>query len=221
MISPAVRVDRDAVWTVTLTRPERANALSSDLVEALHAVLDEVDVVRPAALVLRGNQRHFAAGFDLTGLDLETDATLAHRFLRIGLLLERLATAPCLTVAVADGAAIGAGADVVLACDARLVAPTVTLRFPGSRFGVVLGATRRALLEDYAGLTTGTPDQLDDLLAEWLGWSESVRAGVLADRPDHDADAELAALARSVAVPGLRDRIAAYADNTLPKEKIA
>ena len=216
-----LRVDRGAVWTVTLDRPGRANALSPELVEALHAVLDEADVVRPAALVLRGNQRHFAAGFDLTGLALETDATLAHRFLRIGLLLERLAGAPYLTVAVADGAAIGAGADLVLACDARLVAPGVTLRFPGSGFGVVLGATRRALLEEPrrdAGLITGTPDQLDDLLAEWLGWSASTRAGVLADRPRHDVDAELAALARSVAVPGLRDRIAAYADRTLVKE---
>ena len=211
-------VDRGPVWTVTLDRPDRANALSAGLVEALHGVLDEADVVRPEALVLRGNQRHFAAGFDLTGLELETDATLAHRFLRIGVLLERLAAAPYLTVAVADGAAIGAGADLVLACDARLVAPGVTLRFPGSRFGVVLGATRRALLEDYAGLVTGSPDQLDELLAEWLGWSASVRAGVLADRPDHDVDTELAALARSVAVPGLRDRIAAYAAPALSKE---
>jgi enoyl-CoA hydratase/carnithine racemase len=219
--SSALQVDRDSVWTVTLDRPERANALSPDLVEALHTVLDEAEVVRPVALVLRGNQRHFAAGFDLTRLDLETDATLAHRFLRIGLLLERLATAPYLTVAVADGAAIGAGADLVLACDVRLVAPAVTLRFPGSGFGVVLGATRRALLEDYTSLVTGTPDQLPGLLAEWLGWTASVRARVLADRPDHDVDAELAALARSVAVPGLRDRIAAYAVPALSKEKIA
>jgi enoyl-CoA hydratase/carnithine racemase len=226
----SLRVDRGAVWTVTLDRPERANALSAELVEALHRVLDEAALVRPPALVLRGNARHFAAGFDLGGLELETDATLAHRFLRIGLLLERLASAPYLTIAVADGAAIGAGADLVLACDARLVAPGVTLRFPGSQFGVVLGAARRTLLEDARpevracdprrdiGLVTGTPDQLDELVAEWLGWSSTVRARVLADRPEHDADAELAALARSVAVPGLRDRLAAYADRTFVKE---
>ena len=195
----SLRVDRGAVWTVTLDRPEHANALSAGLVEALHGVLDEAALVRPLALVLRGNSRHFAAGFDLGGLELETDATLAHRFLRIGLLLERLATAPHLTVAVADGAAIGAGADLVLACDARLVAPGVTLRFPGSQFGVVLGVARRTLLEGArpevraceprrdAGLVTGTPDQLDELLAEWLGWSSTVRTRVLADRPGHDA----------------------------------
>jgi|1186.fasta_scaffold00687_7 enoyl-CoA hydratase len=226
----SLRVDRGAVWTVTLDRPEHANALSAGLVEALHGVLDEAALVRPLALVLRGNSRHFAAGFDLGGLELETDATLAHRFLRIGLLLERLATAPHLTVAVADGAAIGAGADLVLACDARLVAPGVTLRFPGSQFGVVLGVARRTLLEGArpevraceprrdAGLVTGTPDQLDELLAEWLGWSSTVRTRVLADRPGHDADAELAALARSVAAPGLRDRLTAYSDRTFVKE---
>ncbi len=228
----SLRVDRGAVWTVTLDRPEHANALSAELVEALHRVLDEAAPVRPLALVLRGNARHFAAGFDLGGLELETDATLAHRFLRIGLLLERLASAPYLTVAVADGAAIGAGADLVLACDARLVAPGVTLRFPGSQFGVVLGAARRTLLEDARpevraceprrdpGLVTGTPDQLDELLAEWLGWSTTARARVLADRPNHDADAELAALARSVAVPGLRDRLAAYADRTFATARV-
>jgi enoyl-CoA hydratase len=204
-------VDRGRVWTVTLNRPERANALSPELVEGLHGVLDEASSVPPLALVLRGNRRHFAAGFDLAGLDLETDASLAHRFLRIGLLLERLATAPYLTVAVAEGAAIGAGADLVTACDARLVAPGVTLRFPGSTFGVVLGAARRALLEDYGGLVTGSPGELDQLLAEWLGWDAAKRAAVLSDRPVHELDNELAALARSVAVPGLRDRIAVYA----------
>ena len=89
-----LRVDRGPVWTVTLDRPGRANALSAELVEALHGVLDEAAAVGPLALVVRGNARHFAAGFDLTGLELETDATLAHRFLRIGLLLERLSSAP-------------------------------------------------------------------------------------------------------------------------------
>ena len=211
-------VDRGPVWTVTLNRPARANALSAELVEALHRVLDEAAVGRPLALVLRGNARHFAAGFDLAGLETETDASLAHRFLRIGLLLERLSVAPYLTVAVAEGAAVGAGADLVLACDARLVAPSVELRFPGTAFGVVLGHARRALLEDYDGLVTGPPEQLDALLTEWLAWTPRARARMLADRPADDADAELAALARSVAVPGLRNRLAAYAAPALAKE---
>ncbi|MCR1784941.1 enoyl-CoA hydratase/isomerase family protein [Nocardioides carbamazepini] len=193
----SLRLDRGDIWTVTLDRPERANALSADLVEALHDVLDEAAAARPEALVLRGNDRHFAAGFDLGGLAAETDATLALRFLRIGLLLERLIAAPYRTVAVANGVAVGAGADLVLACDHRLVDPAVTLRFPGAAFGVALGTVRRAELG--AGFVTGVPGALAEALA-----AESP------PRLPHDTDAELAALARSVAVPGLRDRIAAY-----------
>lgn len=179
-------VDRGSVWTLTLDRPHRANALSAELVEALHAALDEADRAAPEALVLRGNARHFAAGFDLGGLEVETDASLAYRFLRIGLLLERLIAAPYPTTAVVEGAAVGAGADLVLACAHRDVAPSVELRFPGSEFGVVLGAHRRAELE------TGLP---------------------------HDPDAALAALARSVAVPGLHARLTAYAERTLTLSK--
>ncbi|WP_134768006.1 enoyl-CoA hydratase-related protein [Nocardioides sp. 1609] len=200
-----LRVTRGDVWTVVLDRPERANALSADLVEALHATLDDAEQAAPQALVLRGNARHFAAGFDLGGLERETDATLALRFLRVGVLLERLLAAPYVTVAVAEGAAVGAGADLVLACDHRLVAPDVTLRFPGSAFGVALGTVRRAELG--AVLSTGVPADLTDALGT-----------PFSPRPSHDSDADLAALARSVSVPGLRDRIAAHADRTLPKE---
>lgn len=199
-------VSRGRVWTVTLDRPWRANALSPELVEALHSVLDEAEEARPRALVLRGNNRHFCAGFDLTGLEGETDATLAHRFLRIGLLLDRLLAAPYLTVAVADGAAVGAGADLVVHCDHRLLAPSVQLRFPGAGFGVTLGAVRRRELGDKFG--TGRPGEL-----------ESVLDRVTPSRPAHDSDRELADLVRSVAVPGLRDRLAAHASTTLTKTK--
>jgi enoyl-CoA hydratase len=226
-------ITRGPVWTVTLDQADRANALSADLVEDLHAVLDEADVVRPTALVLRGNPRQFAAGFDLTGLADETDGSLAHRFLRIGLLLERLATAPYLTVAVIHGAAVGAGADLVAACNHRLAAPTATFRFPGAGFGVVLGVTRLVALTgsvalaggrtvtaaEAGGLVTGLPDDLDRIVRDWSSTEPAARPGLLAAaRSSYDADVALAALARSVAVPGLRDRIAGYAGVTLSKE---
>lgn len=198
----SVLVDRGPVWTITLDRPTRANALSAELVESLHAALDEADEARPEALVLRGNARHFAAGFDLGGLEDETDATLVLRFLRIGDLLERLIAAPFATAAVVEGSAIGAGADLVLACDHRLVDPSVTLRFPGSAFGVALGVFRRAELGD--DRVTGVPADLVAALA-----------GPRPDRPRHDGDAEVSALARSISVPGLHARITTYTEHTM------
>lgn len=200
-----VLVSRGDVWTVSLDRPDRANALSAELVEALHRVLDEATAAGPAALVLRGNARHFSAGFDLSGLDAETDASLAHRFTRIGLLLERLVSAPFSTIAVAEGAAVGAGADLVVHCHHRLVAPRVELRFPGPQFGVRLGSVRRAELGE--ALVTGWPDDLGRVLAE-----------PAAHRPAHDAERALDELARSLERPGLHTRLTAYAAGLETKE---
>jgi enoyl-CoA hydratase/carnithine racemase len=228
-------VARGPVWTVTLDRPGRANALSAAVVEQLHAVLDEAALARPDALVLRGNERHFASGLDLTGLHDETDASLAHRFLRIGLLLEKISAAPYLTVAVVEGAAVGAGADLVAACDHRLAAPTATFRFPGSRFGVVLGTRRLAALtgtvslasghtvpaDEAGGLVTGCPQELDRIVGHWSMTAPVARPSLLAAaRPPHDLDAAFAALARSVSVPGLRDRVAEHAERTFRKENV-
>lgn len=145
---------------IALSRPERANALDADTVEALHAGVDQAMRDRPAAVVFRADGPHFCGGFDLTGLDDETDATLLLRFMRIGLLLERLLHLPCVTIALVDGAAIGAGADLVAACDHRLGTDRAHLSFPGIRFGAVLGSHRFASLTGPAAapaLLTGEP----------------------------------------------------------------
>ncbi|MEU1984558.1 enoyl-CoA hydratase/isomerase family protein [Nocardia sp. NPDC019395] len=223
-------VQRGAVWEVRLDRPAAANALSPALVDALHEVLDEAATARPEALILTGNRRHFAAGFDLTGLSRESDASLACRFLRIGLLLEKLSTAPYLTVAVVEGSAIGAGADLVAACDHRLAGPDARFAFPGARFGVVLGTARLGSItdplmflggdtvaaRDARGLVTGAPGELPGILDAWARTDPETRPALLAAaRPVHSTDAALAALTRSVTAPGLHERLTAYRHRVL------
>lgn len=220
-------------WEIRLDRPERANALSAGLVEDLHGILDDAEIARPDALVLRGNSRHFAAGFDLAGLHDESDGSLAFRFLRIGLLLERLRKAPCLTVAIIEGAAIGAGADLALGCDHRIGTHNAVFGFPGARFGLVLGTARLARLVGThrahilitgatveatearaVGLLTDLTDRPNSaaVIDAWNATAVGVRTDLLVQaRGPDDIDGALAALARSVARPGLRDRIAAYA----------
>lgn len=231
------------IWEVRLDRSDRANALSADLVEDLHGLLAEAAAAQPDAIVFRGNRHHFAAGFDLSGLHDESDCSLAHRFLRIGLLLERLWAAPYLTVAIIEGAAIGAGADLALACDHRVGTRDASFCFPGARFGIVLGTARLTGLvgtevahELIAGepveatyaraiglLTelTATPDAaVAQVIERWNATFPGVRPDLLIRaRQADDADGALAALARSVALPGLRDRIAAYAGQILTKEE--
>lgn len=141
----SLRITRDAGRvTLTLDRPHRRNALDAALVEALHGALDNIDQAEIGMLVIEGAGPSFCSGFDLGDLDAETDGSLLLRFVRIEQLLQRLFRAPYTTVALAQGHAFGAGADLFCACQHRFAAHDTTFRFPGTGFGLALGAGRLA-----------------------------------------------------------------------------
>jgi enoyl-CoA hydratase/carnithine racemase len=223
------------VATVWLDRPERANALSADMVDALAASIAAA-VADPGVhtLVFRGRGKHFCTGFDLSDLDSETDATLRSRFVALEGLLQAVWHAPVRTVAFASGRAWGAGADLFASCDIRACAPDATFRFPGTAFGIVLGTRRLVELIGWdrarpfvtEGATADAAAALAVSLAtdivtgdaqEWLAARCSppvadrtafatIRA---ACRPDRRAD-DMASLDASASRPGLRSRIADY-----------
>lgn len=220
----------DCELTLVLKRPERGNALSSDLVEELLARVTAAFVDRSIQrLVLRGDGANFCSGLDLSDLEESSDGQLLHRLVRIETLLSTLWHAPVQTVAIAQGRAWGAGADLFAACEVRVGLIGSSYRFPGALFGVVLG-TRR--LAEHIGverarqlLTQG--EQLDSVQALALGlathatepaWSDlavsAATAGALrrATRTDQ-RDSDLAALVRSAAEPGLKQRIVEYSSS--------
>ncbi|WP_077000981.1 enoyl-CoA hydratase/isomerase family protein [Variovorax sp. KK3] len=224
-------------WRVVLDRPQQGNALSNRLVRELDEVFERASREDVQALILEGRGRHFCTGFDLSSLATESDDSLLARFVRIELLLQRVARAPFLTVAVARGRAMGAGADLFAACRLRLAGADASFAFPGARgFGLVLGTRRLAALVGVpmalrwvesacavsaaeardAGLASelaDVPEQCAKHVADALAVPAPVRLALQsASEPDaarHDAD-DLASLVRSAAAPGLRDRIAAY-----------
>jgi enoyl-CoA hydratase/carnithine racemase len=217
------------VTTLTLQRPERGNALGPELVEALISAA-EAAIADSAVhtLVLRGAGRHFCTGLDLSDLATLSDGDLLLRLVRIETLLALLWHAPIRTVALAHGRTWGAGADLFAVCEQRLVHPDTTLRFPGAQFGIVLGTRRlaerigvdaaRALvleggeLDAPQAMALGLATQLGDTAAELaapLPDATTARAIRSATRDDC-RDADLAALVRSAARPGLQSRIIAY-----------
>ncbi len=222
-----LRVDAAAgTTTLTLTRPERGNALSPMLVEALlQAVQQAAQDPATHTLVLRGEGRHFCTGLDLSELEALGDGELLWRLVRIELMLAALWHAPMRTVAVTQGRAWGAGADLFVACEQRVALPGATFRFPGARFGVVLGtrrlaerigadAAREAViggleLDTAAALRTGLASAAAESLFEPVVHTATARALRAATREDR-RDADLAALVRSAAEPGLQARVAAY-----------
>lgn len=169
----------DGIGWITLARPGRGNALSGDLVEALlgHLTRCVTDpLMHTVAFV--GAGKHFCTGFDLEQLEQTTDAELLHRLIRIETLLDAVWRAPVRTVAIAQGRVLGAGADLWVACDQRVLAPEATVRFPGAGFGIVLGTRRLGLRvgAERALQWTSAGTSVDSTLALQSGLATSVAA---------------------------------------------
>lgn len=223
---------REGVATLTLNRPDIGNALCSELVESLlEQVLAAEADDNLHTLVLRAEGAHFCTGLDLSDLASLSDGDLLQRLVRIETLLAALWHSPRRTVALAQGRTWGAGADLFAVCEHRIARPDTSFRFPGAQFGIVLGTRRlaerigvdaaRSLVVEGGQLTAARALEMGlvsgiraDGQAEpsWAAPCVSpaaARAQRAATREDR-RDADLAALVRSAAEPGLKARITAY-----------
>ncbi|MGI9385956.1 MAG: enoyl-CoA hydratase-related protein, partial [Methyloligellaceae bacterium] len=86
------------ITTLMLNRPEKRNALSAELVDALLVALDDAQSDGTRLLVLKGEGKGFSGGFDFGGIEYQSDADLALRFIRLELLLQALYHSPHATM---------------------------------------------------------------------------------------------------------------------------
>jgi enoyl-CoA hydratase/carnithine racemase len=224
---------------LTLNRPQKANALSASLVEALIDAIDYAYTDGTRLLILDGAGTHFCAGFDFSGYQQQSEGDIALRFIRIETVLQQLHHAPFETLVFAHGKVFGAGADLTAACGLRIATPDTTFRMPGLRFGVVLGTRRLAarIGTDKAReiLSASRSFDADEALhinfltqisepAEWPALIAHACAGcelltpaaatVLRRNTLNDTRAtDMAALAGSVSLPGLKERIRQYRES--------
>jgi enoyl-CoA hydratase/carnithine racemase len=178
------RDNADGVVVLTLTRPERANALDSATVGAMRAAVDCVagdDAV--GGVVVAGAGAHFSAG-----MDLKEVARPPTWFDDIRALFDAIAALSVPTIAAVHGACLGGGAELALSCDLRVGDTTTRLGFPEIRLGAlpVAGGTQRLTrlvgrAETKYLLWTGEP--VDAAEAHRLGFlQEVVTAGGAEDR---------------------------------------
>lgn len=236
-MTDAVTVEEnDGILSVWLSRPDKANALSAEMANGVIEAMKQACDGGARAIVLRGQGRHFCAGFDFGNFDALSDGDLALRFLQVEEMLQSVFHAPVPVLALVQGRAIGAGADLAAAAMRVVATPGASFQMPGPRFGVVLGTRRLAYRignvrarqiqienrpvpaqeAEALGLVDELAEQeawegiVGDFAKSYTGLDPDVTAA-LADvtRPD-TRDADLAALARSVARPGLKGRIAAF-----------
>jgi enoyl-CoA hydratase len=150
-----IRWERDdLVGIATIDRPERRNALSTDLCEELARLLRANHDVR-AAIITGSGDKAFSAGADLarrasdtTSLEHGGRDTFRPSF---ETLLDEIVDFPAPVLAAVNGAALGAGMQLAVACDLRLAAPHAMFGIPSGRLGVLLSASNIARLATLVG----------------------------------------------------------------------
>jgi len=193
----------DGVATVTLSRPDKLNALTFDVYADLRDLVGELPHRGDArVLVLTGRGRGFCSGGDVEeiigGLQRMPSAELLEFTRMSGAVVKAMRDCPLPIVAAVNGVAAGAGSVLALASDFRLLARSATFSFLFTRVGLA-GADMGAayLLPRLVGLGRATELLVlgEDVSAERaleLGLATQVVA-------DEELPAAAAALARRLA----------------------
>lgn len=137
-----------AVLTITMSRPERLNALDVDLILELNACLKQYESDPSVRIiVLRGEGRAFSAGGDLKKhIEVHRDAAAMARMSNAGAeLMRHIEEIDRVVIAVVEGLCVAGGLELILCCD--MVIATETARFSDGHLNVALlpgaGGTQR------------------------------------------------------------------------------
>lgn len=124
MSSIEYSMNDNGVGLIKINRPDSRNALNWDAMQTFSALIDQAHGdVDLRALVITGERKAFCAGGDLYELDNYLNFEDGERLARLmGDALKGLESLPVPTLAAIEGAAIGGGGEIAVACDLRIIA---------------------------------------------------------------------------------------------------
>jgi len=123
---------------IALNRPERLNALTVEMAEALMAALDAAEADKGCrAILLTGVGRAFCAGQDLTAIVDIAPAEIGDLLDHYNPLIRKLRAMPMPVVCAVNGVAAGAGANLALACDIVLAGEGASFVQAFARIGLI------------------------------------------------------------------------------------
>jgi enoyl-CoA hydratase len=172
----AVSRDGDVI-TIELQRPQRRNALNNELVAALREAVTTA-ATDARVIVLTGQGPIFSAGADLSGVYSSDflDGLLA--------LLHTIETVPVPVISAINGGALGAGVQLALASDLRVMSPDSYIAIPAAKLGI---SVDRWTVRRLVSLIGGGPARTVLMGAESVSASDAYtfgfanRLGTLAD----------------------------------------
>ena len=146
---PLVLIDKsDGVATLTLNNPDERNTLTAPMVDEITAAMDDIEADEAiGAIVVTGAAPAFCAGANLGNLSEATGESLGKIY--EGFL--RIARSPLPTLAAVNGAAVGAGANLALGCDVRIMADEARLDTRFLQLGIHPGGGHTWMFRRIAG----------------------------------------------------------------------
>jgi enoyl-CoA hydratase len=197
-VSDLVRVQGGGpVATITLARPEQRNALNGAMLAAFSDALKAVEADPDArCILLRGEGKHFCAGADFG--DVTNGAEKGARYGgAFEAMLRGIEEHPLPVVAKVQGAALGAGCQVLAACDLAVAGEDASVGIPSARLGILLDLEKIERLVRIIGVPT-TRRML--LAGHTLNGTEAAACGLVTRAvPVAELDAAASALAEEIA----------------------
>lgn len=168
---------KDGVATVFLDRPDKKNALSTELFE------DLVETMQPwrkddsvSAVVITGTEEYFSAGLDLDTMNWATDEDRLRWYDATYWGYLELLEYPKPTIAAVAGPTFGGGCDIAVFCDMRVAAPNAKFGFPQVRFGLTpfVDPLMRIIPPSYAKMLVLTGRRIDVNEAHRIGLIDQI-----------------------------------------------
>ena len=192
--SPILFTCADDVATITLNRPEKRNALNEAMWIGLAEAVRKADAMTEAKIVvIRGAAGHFAAGADISEFDVvyaTRERSVQYRkAVEDGARAITDAVKP--VIAMIEGACVGGGMAIALACDLRIAGDTAKCGITPAKLGIVYSFGDTKWLVEAVG-----PSKAKDILftGRIMDASEALAIGLV------DEVHPAAALERAIAV---------------------
>jgi enoyl-CoA hydratase/carnithine racemase len=145
----------EAVARLTISNPERRNALDHEILDAIAEALPRLDRgIETRCVLITGAPPVFSAGYDIATIPDETferdaEALVAHPFHAA---MEAIGHHPWPTLAAITGHCLGGGLELAISCDLRICAAGAQLGMPPAKLGLIYGHTGLRKFLDTIGL---------------------------------------------------------------------
>lgn len=177
---------KNGIGYLTLNRPDRANTISFQLAQEVVDAMEAVETnPEYRVLIITGTgTRHFCGGADLRDIARRAsemrgggaEAKSERRGLPLKDMFSAIEGSRVPVIAAINGAAMGGGCEIALACDIRVMADTATIGLPEIRFGALPAGGGTQRLPRLVG-----PGIAKEMIFSGLPWSveDALRVGLI------------------------------------------